>query len=154
MKKLFLIPALFLCLCIGLPSMAGASGYSMAIGVLDDDGTGALILCKFRNNDFLQSEVDSLANQLSQAVQAYGYGNNVLIFNHALLGDPDALRSALSPLYKYYETMFLEISKGPAPVASAMSPNNIWIDISYENIGQMYVGTFGFQEWILQMEIE
>ncbi len=152
MKKLFLIPALFLCLCFGLASLASASGYSMAI-LAADENMGAIVLCKFQSNDFLQSEVDTLAAQLSQAVQGYGYGNQAWVFNHAQLGDPDALRAALGPLYQYYETIFLEISKGSAPVAGAKS-NNVWIDMSYENMGQMYVGTFGFQEWISQFEIQ
>ncbi len=152
MKKLILLPVFFLCLSMtGMTSMAGASGTSMAV-LVDDGGTGGIFLAKFRSGDFLSSEVDDMADQLSQAIQAYGYGSNAWVFNHSQLGDPDSLRNNLTQFYNAYEVIFLEFSKGAAPVASAQK-DNIWMDMSYDNWGKTYIGTFGFQEWLTQMNL-
>ena len=144
MKKLILLSTLAFLLFAPLSSMARAGGYSMAF-LMDDGSEGVIVLAKFRSQDFFKSEVNSWATQLSQALQGFGYGSNAWVFNHDQLGDPDALRSVLGPLYNYYQTIFMEVSKGPARVAGAIS-QNIWVDLSYENMRGMYIGSLGFQE--------
>ena len=150
MKKLVLIPAILFCLWGILPNLAGASGTGVLVFAADDD-TGAIVLAKFQNPDFLPSEVDALANQLDLALQSFGIGpEEASVFNLQEFGiDPDSIRPQLQPLTSDFQILFLEISKGPAPVASAIG-NNIWVDMYYENLGA-YVGSLGFQEALTQM---
>lgn len=149
MKKLLVIPAFMFFLFVSLQGIAGAGGYSLGLA-MDDGSEGVIVLAKFRSQDFLKSEVDSWAAQLSQALQMFGYASNIMIFNNDQLGDPDELRASLDSLYGYYQTVFMEFSKGPAPVPSAQG-QNIWVDLSYENMGGMYVGSLGFQEGLSQL---
>lgn len=141
MKKLFLIPALFLCLCVGLPGLAGASGYSMAVISQDYN---VVVLAKFSDTDFSEMQAKTYSQFLGGMISSY-IDNAVFLDNP---GDPDDLRTALQDFTNTWEIIFVQISKGESPVP-AQGPN-IWLDIWYDN-DDMYVASFGFSEIFAQM---
>lgn len=140
MRKFLLLPALIVSFFLAAQGTALASGYSMA--VLYDE---AVILAKFSDSYFNQSEANTYSQLISSQLE--NYLPEAYVFSNQDLGDPDDLRSVLQKYTDSLEIVFIEVSKGESRFPS-QGPN-IWLDIWYDNSG-MYVGSFGFSEMFAQ----
>lgn len=105
--------------------------YSMA--VVQDE---YIVLANFDDESFSDVEYLLISNLLGEYIA--DSIDDSLIFTNDQLGDPNELRESLISMQGEFEIFYLEITKGPARVASAGT--SIWIDVYYEN-SSMYVGS-------------
>lgn len=142
MRKSFFTLFFAFFLLLGVQTNAQSAGYSM--GMIMDD---VIIAVKVDDAAFSYGEYEEWSANLGQLLAEEG----IPVFYHQDLGDADALRAALPGLYDSFQVIFIELSKGPAPVPSAYQ--NIWISFSYENWG-MYIASVGINEQLTELAEE
>lgn len=144
MKKFLAIPVVVFLLLLGIQSQALSSGYSMTVLAMDEMAD-AVVVMKFDSATFTQAQV----NEFTQAAKEFAAAQpDIHVFSHQELGDPDALRVFLSDYYDFFEIVFVNIGAGPSRMPG-LGPN-IWIDVTYDNLG-MYVASLGFPEEFMDM---